>query len=519
MNFVILALLFLVLLISVPVAAFSALARVKRLEKEITRLRADIMTLQAAAGFKSRGAEVAPAAAAIDTPAAAETPSETHSDSATPVQAVAPSPDAPAEVLPEVPPEHLDTPIVDIPTPPSAIPAIPSAADRPEIMATVAAYEPEPPVAEPPVSTDPTADAAATPAAAPAGRDLEESIGSRWAVWVGGIALALGGLFLVRYSIEAGFFGPGMRLLMGAVFSAIAAGASKYLRRRPELARGPGNPLPGANIPSVLAGVSVLSTFGVVYAAHGVYGFIGPAFAFTLMGLIGLAALAASLLHGTALGLFGLVGSYATPFLVSSSAPSLLSLSLFIAVVTAAAFLMHTRRPDRLVTLGAVAGHGLWTLLIAEAERGDVWSGFLIVAGAGLALALLLEWPLRQEPSRTARATPFDTIRVAGQAMPFDMIGFVALVTAERSGLSWRFSLRRWPRSSPRCVTAALLRWRRWRPPPPRASCCSGRSMHMPTGCRRGSFSISYASASRRPRHRELPGRPPCWRSSSAFPH
>ena len=34
-------------------------------------------------------------------------------------------------------------------------------------------------------------------------RDVETALGTRWAVWVGGIALALGGLFLIRYTIES----------------------------------------------------------------------------------------------------------------------------------------------------------------------------------------------------------------------------------------------------------------------------------------------------------------------------
>jgi uncharacterized membrane protein len=51
--------------------------------------------------------------------------------------------------------------------------------------------------------------AARPPVARP---DIETALGTRWAVWVGGIALALGGVFLIRYSIEAGIFGPGLRL-------------------------------------------------------------------------------------------------------------------------------------------------------------------------------------------------------------------------------------------------------------------------------------------------------------------
>ena len=71
-----------------------------------------------------------------------------------------------------------------------------------------------------PRRTQPTAPA--TP-----GMSLEERLGTQWAVWVGGIALALGGIFLVRYSIEAGLLGPRVR-----VAARRAAGARPHRRRR-----------------------------------------------------------------------------------------------------------------------------------------------------------------------------------------------------------------------------------------------------------------------------------------------
>lgn len=60
---------------------------------------------------------------------------------------------------------------------------------------------------------------------------LEERLGTRWAVWVGGLALGLGGLLLVRYSIEQGFFGPGARIVMGALFAAALIAAGEWFRR------------------------------------------------------------------------------------------------------------------------------------------------------------------------------------------------------------------------------------------------------------------------------------------------
>ena len=60
---------------------------------------------------------------------------------------------------------------------------------------------------------------------------FEERLGTQWAVWVGGIALALGGIFLVRYSIEQGLLGPGVRVALGALLAAALIIAGEWARR------------------------------------------------------------------------------------------------------------------------------------------------------------------------------------------------------------------------------------------------------------------------------------------------
>lgn len=402
-------------LIAIPWAAFSSLSRANRAlalvskqQEEIDQLRLALSTLRGAHGEPDQ-AEADDEAVAADwlhrELAPAEDPALTSEGTRPTALEFEPEP----TVASQLPAEALAT---------EALPP------EQAVAMTELARDGEP--------ETPPLDTVATPEPVPAAprRDFEEAIGSRWAVWVGGIALAFGGLFLVRYSIEAGVFGPGMRLLMGAAFSLVAAAASEYLRRSdrlPDLGAMPGalSRLGGANIPAVLAGVSVLSGFGVVYAAHAIHGFIGPGLAFTLMGLIGLAALAASLLHGPVLGLFGLVGSYATPLLVASTAPSFSALSLFLTFVTAVAFLLHARQPGRVVTLGAVAGHGIWTALIGLSGQSPTWSSLLLVAGAVLALGLLKEWPkLKGSTARSAwPVAGFDGIGLAAIATPLVLSG------------------------------------------------------------------------------------------------
>lgn len=159
----------------------------------------------------------------------------------------------------------------------------------------------------------------AGPIPARAKESLESTIGARWAVWVGGIALAFGGIFMVKYSIESGLLSPGVRLALAALFGLALIAAGEVIRRRaaPVL----NNTFQNAMIPGVLTAAGVVALFGSTYAAHAIYEFIGPTSAFLLLALISLATLGLSLLHGQALAGLGLLASMATPVLVASTSP------------------------------------------------------------------------------------------------------------------------------------------------------------------------------------------------------
>ena len=92
------------------------------------------------------------------------------------------------------------------------------------------------------------------------------------------------------------------------------------------------------------------------------YGFLSPAAAFILLGLVALATLAAALLHGPALAGLGLVGAFVTPLLVSTERAELLGALHLSRVVTAAAFALARMRLWRWLAITAVVLGALWTL-------------------------------------------------------------------------------------------------------------------------------------------------------------
>src|SRR3954466_3215130 len=99
----------------------------------------------------------------------------------------------------------------------------------------------------------PGADSGATPPPSeppPPAKSFEERFGASWVVWIGGLALALGGIFLVQYSIEAGLGGPGVRIFLGFLLAAALVAAGEWTRRN-DLAEGFAG-VPTAHIPSIL---------------------------------------------------------------------------------------------------------------------------------------------------------------------------------------------------------------------------------------------------------------------------
>src|ERR1019366_8992507 len=113
-----------------------------------------------------------------------------------------------------------------------------------------------------------------------------------------GLTLALGGFFMVRYSIDAGLLGPGVRTMLVALFARALLAAGEWARRKEGISAI--EALPIANIPAILTAAGTAVAFATVYAAYALYGFLAPAPAFILLGASAPGTLAAALLHGPA---------------------------------------------------------------------------------------------------------------------------------------------------------------------------------------------------------------------------
>ncbi|HEX9468875.1 MAG TPA: DUF2339 domain-containing protein [Bradyrhizobium sp.] len=287
--------------------------------------------------------------------------------------------------------------------------------------AAAAAEQVLPAAGEEPIAPQDTGPAAMPPLLPQPEPGFEERIGTRWVVWVGGLTLALGGFFMVRYSIEAGLLGPGVRTLLGGAFALALLAAGEWTRRKESLSAIAA--LPIANIPAILTAAGTAVAFATVYAAYALYDFLAPATAFILLGMVALGTLAAALLHGPALAGLGIAAAFVTPVLVSSDKPDFWALYVYLAIVTAAAFALARIRLWRWLAVTTITFALLWTFPCLQCGPPMIGPhAFHVVAGFVLASLLVVCGFLFGPPADEGRIEPISSGSLAAYLLGATMI-------------------------------------------------------------------------------------------------
>ena len=190
---------------------------------------------------------------------------------------------------------------------------------------------------------------------------LEESLTSRWLVWLGAVTIALGSIFLVKYSIERGWLGPAVRVALGFAVGVALLLAGEWLRQRP-LQRAIAAIRPNT-VPPAITSAGLFSAFASVYAAFQLYQLIGPVTAFVALAALAALGIALSILHGGMVAVLGLLGGFVTPWLVPAEQPSAWGLFAYLLFIVAAALGAVRYMAWWWLGWAALAGAALWTLL------------------------------------------------------------------------------------------------------------------------------------------------------------
>lgn len=228
------------------------------------------------------------------------------------------------------------------------------------------------------------------PAAAPARPAVEQALTERWLVWLGGVALALGGAFLVKMSVEMGLLGPAVRVTLGTFGGAGLMALGHVLRRRAAVGD------LAWQVPPVLVGAGAAMLFASLFAAHGLYGLIGPLPTFAALAAVAAATALLALAHGPYVALLGLAGAFAVPALVHSPDPDAVGLFAYLLVVSAGGLALLRWRAWWWLAWAVLAAAAGWTVLwMFDAwQRGDeLVLGAYLLALAGLFAGFRLGLP------------------------------------------------------------------------------------------------------------------------------
>ena len=181
---------------------------------------------------------------------------------------------------------------------------------------------------------------------------IERFLAQKAMIILGGIFFVLAAYFCIKYSIEHNLITPQLRIAGACAFGVLlfALGfAFDSLKRAdlgesntqdsPKVSRATNRPFftrlaqkivrilslspqMSARIAQTLIGTSIVVEFFSIYGGYALYEFFGNALGFALLCAVSFGALFLTLRFGLIVGIFGLLGGFATPFLISTQNPN-----------------------------------------------------------------------------------------------------------------------------------------------------------------------------------------------------
>ena len=276
--------------------------------------------------------------------------------------------------------------------------------------------------------------------------DFEENLSSKWMIWLGGIALALGGGFIVKYSIEAGLLSPTMRVSLGIVVGILLTIGGELLRIKHDkiswLENAPDY------VPQALAGAGLFTLFAAVLSAYSLYDLIGPLFAFIALAGVCMLASWFALAQGKLFAYLGLVGGLVVPALVSTGSGNAWALFPYLLLVVIVA--LATARSKAWADVAASAlglsllWVPLWMILSWHAGDGLPVGLYTIILAALTPMFLSGATPGRSTHTTLASLKPLHPVSLMSDAVTVSTaLLLVTIVRLEHYGGAslWLFGL------------------------------------------------------------------------------
>jgi uncharacterized membrane protein len=185
-----------------------------------------------------------------------------------------------------------------------------------------------------------------------------QALKENWMVWLGGLSVALAGIFMVSHSINAGLIGPVVQFVLALATGCALHVGAEYLRRRH---------MGSDQVFAALAGGGSVTLYAALLAGIHHYELISPMFGLILLAVVSLGTMALALAHGPLLAVMGLSGAYVVPLLTGGEGGSFVFMLAYSFLITVSSLLLMRYVYRDWLWYATLAGASLWWVLSVSA--------------------------------------------------------------------------------------------------------------------------------------------------------
>ncbi|MGI9946049.1 DUF2339 domain-containing protein [Vibrio hyugaensis] len=196
---------------------------------------------------------------------------------------------------------------------------------------------------------------------------LLTNIQENWLVWVGALAMLIGGGYLVQVIGSHIEFSPIMRVTITFSISLATVLAGEWFHRREQKSPDRAKRAKGFTyVPAAITGTGLTGIYCTVIFAFVFYQLLSPSASLLILAGAAFSSLALSLRQGPLMAVLGLIGGYSAPLWISGTEPNYFLLAGYITAISVAATLLMQKIRHAWISPSITIPHILWMLLLIE---------------------------------------------------------------------------------------------------------------------------------------------------------